>query len=116
MKTKKKLVSIIILIIASLLLTSVTGSFIPVIDNNYSDQDSEDRIVSMLVYLKDQVDINSLNSMMDQQRASLRERHESRQRAFQACCTTRAFGIGWFSTFQGFRHPHHMRPATFSCD
>ena len=46
-------------------------------------EENNEEIVSVLVYLKDQVDLNSITNQMDKQRATLKDRHETTVLALQ---------------------------------
>jgi len=77
MKIKKQFYITAILVISGLVITNATSSneLLSSIDNNFQFDDNEE-LVSVLVFLKDQVDLDAINSQMDQQLATLQERHE----------------------------------------
>ncbi|UCF49752.1 MAG: hypothetical protein JSU91_08385, partial [Thermoplasmatales archaeon] len=70
MKIKKQTIFTAIIVVIGLLMSNAT-SF-----GSKLDYDNEE-IVSVLVYLKDQVDLSGITKQMDDQRASLRLRHET---------------------------------------
>ncbi|KYK31375.1 MAG: hypothetical protein AYK22_02530 [Thermoplasmatales archaeon SG8-52-3] len=70
MKIKKRYYLTAILIVIGLVLSNAS-SFADKIEVN------NEEIVSVLVYLKDQVNLDSITNQMDEQRASLRLRHET---------------------------------------
>ncbi|KYK23719.1 hypothetical protein AYK21_02240 [Thermoplasmatales archaeon SG8-52-2] len=72
MKIKIHIFLAIILICIGLIVTNTTSSI-----NFKSKKNINEEIISVLVYLKDQVDLDSINIQMNKQRASLRERHET---------------------------------------
>ena len=69
MKRKKLYFFTVILVITGLVLSNAS-SFADKLD------DSDEEIISVLVYLKDQVDLDEITNLMDEQRASLQTRHE----------------------------------------
>jgi len=89
MKRKIIFVAITIFVVVWLLMTSVTGIFTPgtkmySIDDHFisdifedNNEKDNDEIVSMLVFLNDYVDIKTLDSEMNRQKITLRERHET---------------------------------------
>ena len=70
MKIKKHIFLIAILVSFGLVLSN-TSSF----GDSLKSEDEE--VVSVLVYLKDHVNLEIINNQMDRQRASLRDRHET---------------------------------------
>ncbi len=70
MKIKKQYYLTAILVVIALVLSNASG-FADTLD------DDNKEIVSVLVYLKDQADLNSITDQMDEQRASLQLRHET---------------------------------------
>ena len=77
MKDKKQMYIISILVIFGLVLTNVTGSIELVSSiNNEFQIDENEEIISVLVYLKDQVDLDEINHKMKTKSATLQERHE----------------------------------------
>ena len=71
MKIKKHIFLAVILINISLIVANTTSSI-----NLTPKKDNKEEVISVLVYLKDQVDLISINDQMDKQRASLKDRHE----------------------------------------
>jgi len=89
MKLKINFFAIAVLAIAGLLITTAAGSFnwltttdqaeldiIPGYDEGL-DEGANNEIISVLVYLTDQVDLDAISTQMSKQRASLRDRHET---------------------------------------
>ena len=72
MKIKNHIFLAVILVSIGLMVTNTTSS-VNITPTTYDDEE----IVSVLVYLKDRVDLDSITNQMDRQRASLRERHET---------------------------------------
>ncbi|KYK32081.1 MAG: hypothetical protein AYK22_00545 [Thermoplasmatales archaeon SG8-52-3] len=72
MKIKIHMFLTVILICIGLIVTNTTSSF-----NFKSKKNIDEEVISVLVYLKDQVDLDSINIKMNKQKASLRERHET---------------------------------------
>jgi bacillopeptidase F len=72
MKLKKHIFLAAIIVSIGLVITNATSG-INMTSKTYNDEE----IVSVLVYLKDQVDLDSITNQMDSQRASLRDRHET---------------------------------------
>jgi bacillopeptidase F len=70
MKIKKQYFLSAILVVIGLVLSNASG-----FANSLEYKNEE--IVSVLVYLKEQVDLDSITNQMDEQRASLRTRHET---------------------------------------
>jgi bacillopeptidase F len=70
MKIKKHIFLIATLVSLGLVLSNISSS-----GDSLKDKDEE--IVSILVYLKDYVDLETINNQMDRQRASLKDRHET---------------------------------------
>jgi subtilisin family serine protease len=68
MKIKKQIVLTAILVIMGLVVSNATGVILEI--NN-------EEVISVLVYLKDQVNLDALNKRMDEQRATLQDRHET---------------------------------------
>ena len=77
MKIKKKYYITAILVIFGLVVTNATGSIenMATTENNF-DIDDDDKIISVLVFLKDQVDLKEITRQMDEQKATLQMRHE----------------------------------------
>lgn len=48
-----------------------------ILNNSYFDEFEQDEIISVLIYLDDQVDIPMIDSQLDEQKASLKDRHET---------------------------------------
>ena len=71
MKIKKHIFLAVLLVSIGLVITNATSG-VNTDSNTYYDEE----IVSVLVYLKDRVDLDSITDQMDRQRASLKERHE----------------------------------------
>jgi subtilisin family serine protease len=76
MYRKKKIFLTTVLVIMGLVISNVAGSFDDTLEEN-------EEIVSVLVYLKDQVDLNEITREMDAQRATLQDRHETTVVALQ---------------------------------
>jgi subtilisin family serine protease len=72
MKIKKHIFLAVILVSIGLVITNATSSVNTDSNINYNEE-----IISVLVYLKDRVDLDSITDRMDSQRASLQERHET---------------------------------------
>jgi subtilisin family serine protease len=70
MKIKNRYFLTSLFVIIGLVLSNVT-SFADTLD------ESHEKIVSVLVYLKDSVDLDEITNLMDEQRASLQTRHET---------------------------------------
>ena len=88
MKIKKQIFITAILVIIGLVVSSATGSInlMSSTDNTIMDVASQtgdilegnnEEVVSVLVYLKGQVDLDAINRQMDKQRATLQDRHET---------------------------------------
>jgi len=69
MKTKKHILLIAIVVSLGLVISNTSS-----IGDSLKKKDEE--VVSVLVYLKDHVDLETINDQMDRQRASLKDRHE----------------------------------------
>ena len=69
---KKHIFIVAMLVTIGLVATNVTSSvnFTPTVNNN-------EEVVSVLVYLKNQIDLVAINNEMDREHASLQERHET---------------------------------------
>jgi subtilisin family serine protease len=77
MKVKKKYYITAILVIFGLVVTNATGSIEQrSLNVNNFDIDEDDEIISVLVFLKDQVDLKEITRQMDEQGATLQKRHE----------------------------------------
>jgi len=74
MKIKKQIFLTAILVIMGLVVSNVTGVIL---------EGNNEEVVSVLVYLKDQVDLDAINRQMDEQRATLQDRHETTVVALQ---------------------------------
>jgi subtilisin family serine protease len=72
MKIKKQVFLAALLVSIGLVVTNATSG-VDMTSKTYYDEE----IVSVLVYLKDYVDLDSITNQMDRQRASLRDRHET---------------------------------------
>ena len=72
MKIKKQIFLAALLVSIGLVVTNATSGV-----NTPSKSYYDEEIVSVLVYLKDRVDLDSITDQMDRQRASLQERHET---------------------------------------
>jgi len=103
MKNKKQIFLTSMLVIAVLVLTNATNSIKLMSSNDntikyvtsqssnvlqYNNEEilfegNDEEIVSVLVYLKDQVDLEALNRQMDEQRATLNNRHKTTVVALQ---------------------------------
>jgi len=94
MKIKKQIFLSTILVIIALVMSNVTGviKLKSSADNTMDDiasrfgdisEFNNEEVVSVLVYLKDQVNLNAINKEMDEQRATLRDRHETTVVALQ---------------------------------
>jgi subtilisin family serine protease len=70
MKTKKQIFFTAMLVVFGLVISNATSFGGTLEENN-------EEIVSVLVYLKDQTDLNKITTHMDEQRASLQLRHET---------------------------------------
>jgi len=72
MKIKKHIIIAVIFVSIGLLVTNATSSvnITPKTNNN-------EEIISVLVYLKDHVDLKAINNQMDRSRATLTERHKT---------------------------------------
>jgi len=88
MKIKKQIFLTAIFVIIGLVISNATGSIMlmPSTDNTLKDiaslsgdifEGNDEEVVSVLVYLKDQVDLDAINGQMDEQRATLQDRHET---------------------------------------
>ena len=73
----------IILICIGLIATNSTSSV-----NYKSKKNIDEEVISVLIYLKNQVDLYSINNQMNKQRASLKERHETIVLALQDTAST----------------------------
>jgi len=76
MKTKKQIIFTAIIVVFGLVMSNAT-SFGGTIEKNNED------VVSVLVYLNDQTDLEKITADMDEQRASLQLRHETVVTALQ---------------------------------
>ena len=83
MKIKKHIFLPVILISILLLVTNTTNSIDLTPKKHYNE-----KIISVLVYLKDQVDLYAINNKMDIQRATLRDRHKTTVLALQSTAST----------------------------
>ena len=72
MKIKKQFFITAIFVIIGLVVSNATVSI-----NSTSSIDKDEEIVSVLIYLKDQVNLDAINDQMDNKRASLQNRHET---------------------------------------
>ena len=88
MKIKKQYIIIAIFVIMGLVLSNATGSIelmsstektIKDVASQLGDiiEENNEEVISVLVYLKDQVDLNAISGQMDEQQATLQERHET---------------------------------------
>jgi bacillopeptidase F len=88
MKIKKKFFLTAMFVIIGLVVSNATGSIklmsstgntIKDIASRSGDilESNNEEVVSVLVYLKDQVDLDAINRQMDEQRATLQDRHET---------------------------------------
>lgn len=82
MKIKKQFFITAIFVIIGLVVSNATVSInsmssIETDDLNIITIDKDEEIVSVLVYLKDQVNLDAINDQMDSKRASLQNRHET---------------------------------------
>jgi subtilisin family serine protease len=73
MKTQNKIILTAIFVVVGLVIFNATGF----VDNITIAKSADEKIVSYLVYLNDQVDIEAFNQQMNEQRATLQQRHES---------------------------------------
>jgi bacillopeptidase F len=76
MKTKKHILLIAIVVSLGLVISNTSS-----IGDSLKKKDEE--VVSVLVYLKDHVDLETINDQMDRQRASLKDRHEKVVKSLQ---------------------------------
>jgi len=87
MKIKNQIYITSILVIIGLLVSNATSSIelMSSTDNTFKDSldVNNEEVVSVLVYLKDQVDLNKINKEMDKQLAALQTRHETTVVALQ---------------------------------